>query len=49
MHQLLNAPTAGTQTTQLPRNEVEIQAAPLPTPEEPSQQFMMKVHIRRKS
>ena len=34
-----NAPTAETQTTQPPRNEVESQAAPLPTPEEPSQQF----------
>jgi len=32
-----NAPTTETQTTQPPRNEVESQAAPLPTPEEPSQ------------
>jgi len=32
-----NAPTAETHTTQPPRNEVESQAAPLPTPEEPSQ------------
>jgi len=30
-----NAPTAETQTTQPPTNEVESQAAPLPTPEEP--------------
>jgi len=30
-----NAPTAETQTTQSPRNEVESQATPLPTPEEP--------------
>jgi len=43
-----NAPTAETQTTQPPRNEVESQAAPLPTPEEPSQQFMMKLQIRRR-
>jgi len=27
-----NAPTAKTQTTQPPRNEVESQATPLPTP-----------------
>ena len=32
-----NAPTAETQTTQPPRNEVESQATPIPTPEEPSQ------------
>ena len=38
-----NAPTAETQTTQLPSNEVESQATPLPTPEEPSQQFRMKL------
>ena len=44
-----NAPTAETQTTQPPRNEVESQAASLPTPEEPSQQFRMKLHIRRMS
>ncbi|QCD84228.1 hypothetical protein DEO72_LG2g4578 [Vigna unguiculata] len=31
-----NAPTAETQTTQPPRNEVESQATPLPTLEEPS-------------
>ena len=43
-----NAPTAETPTTQPPRNEVESQAAPLPTPDEPSQQFMMKLHIRRR-
>jgi len=38
-----NAPTAETQTTQPPRNEVESQAAPLPTLEEPSQQVRMKL------
>ena len=43
-----NAPTAETQTTQPPRNEVDSQAAPLPTPEELSQQFMMKLQIRRR-
>jgi len=43
-----NAPTAETQTTQPPMNEVESQAAPLPTPEEPSQQFTMKLQIRRR-
>ena len=43
-----NAPTLETQTTQPPRNEVESQAAPLPTPEEPSQQFRMKLQIRRR-
>ena len=43
-----NAPTAETQTTQPPRNEVESQAAPLHTPEEPSQQFRMKLQIRRR-
>jgi len=43
-----NAPTAETQTTQPPRNEVKSQAAPLPTPEEPSQEFRMKLHIRRR-
>ena len=43
-----NAPIAETQTTQPPRNEVESQAAPLPTPEEPSQQFRMKLQIRRR-
>jgi len=32
-----NAPTVETQTTQPPRNEVESQAVPLPTPKEPSQ------------
>jgi len=32
-----NAPIVETQTTQPPRNEVESQSAPLPTPEEPSQ------------
>ena len=42
-----NAPTVETQTTQ-PRNKVESQAAPLPTPEEPSQQFRMKLQIRRR-
>jgi len=31
-----NTPIAETQTTQPPRNEVESQIAPLPTPEEPS-------------
>jgi len=44
-----NAPTVETQTTQPPRNEVESQAASLPTPEEPSQQFRMKLKIRRRS
>ena len=43
-----NAPTAETQTTQPPRNEVESQATPLPTPEEPSQQFRMKLQTRRR-
>jgi len=43
-----NAPTTETQTTQPPRNEVESQATPLPTPEKPSQQFMMKLQIRRR-
>jgi len=43
-----NAQTAETQTTQPPRNEVESQATPLPTPEEPSQQFRMKLQIRRR-
>jgi len=43
-----NAPTAKTQTTQPPRNEVESQATPLPTPEKPSQQFRMKLQIRRR-
>ena len=43
-----NALTAETQTTQPPRNEVESQAAPLPTPEEPSQQFRMKLQIKRR-
>ena len=43
-----NAPIAETQTTQPPRNEVESQAAPLPTPEELSQQFRMKLQIRRR-
>ena len=43
-----NATIAETQTTQQPRNEVESQATPLPTPEEPSQQFMMKLQIRRR-
>jgi len=38
-----NAPIAETQTTQPAKNEVESQAAPLPTPEEPSQQFRMKL------
>jgi len=28
---------------------VKSQAAPLPTPEEPSQQFRMKLQIRRRS
>ena len=41
-----NAPE--TQTTQLPRNEVESQVAPLPTSEEPSPQFRMKLHIKRR-
>ena len=53
MHQLPetaeNAPTTETQTTQPPRKEVESQATPLPTPEEPSQQFRMNLHIRRRS
>ena len=40
-----NAQIAETQTTQPPRNEVESQAAPLTTPEEPSQQFRMKLQI----
>jgi len=31
-----NAPTAEIQTTQPPRNEMESQATPLPTPEEPA-------------
>jgi len=43
-----HAPTAETQTTQPPRNEVESQTTPLPTPEEPSQQFRMKLQIRRR-
>ena len=43
-----NVPTAETQTTQSPRNELESQTAPLPTREEPSQQFMMKLQIRRR-
>ena len=44
-----NAPTAETQTTQPPRNEVvESQATPLPTLEEPSQQFRMKLQIWRR-
>jgi len=43
-----NASTTETQTTQPPRDEVESQAAPLPTPEEPSQQFRMKLQIRRR-
>jgi len=43
-----NAQIAETQTTQPPRNEVESQAAPLHTPEEPSQQFRMKLQIRRR-
>ncbi|QCE01377.1 hypothetical protein DEO72_LG7g2674 [Vigna unguiculata] len=43
-----NAPTAETQTTQPPRNEVESQATSLPTPEEPFQQFKMKLQIRRR-
>jgi len=44
-----NAPTVETQRTQPPpRNEVESQAVPLPTPEEPSQQFRIKLQIRRK-
>ncbi|QCD90202.1 hypothetical protein DEO72_LG4g1157 [Vigna unguiculata] len=42
-----NAPK--TQTTQPPRNEVESQVAPLPTSEEPSSQFRMKLHIKRMS
>jgi len=44
MHKL----PAETQTTQPPKNEVESQAAPLLTPEESSQQFMMKLQIRRR-
>ena len=40
-----NAPTAETQTTQPPRNEMESQATPLPTPEKP---FRMKLQIRRR-
>jgi len=43
-----NASTAATQTTQPPRNEVGSQATPLPTPEEPPQQFRMKLQIRRR-
>ena len=43
-----NAPTAETQTTQPPRNELESQETPLPTLEEPSQQFRMKLKIRRR-
>ncbi|QCE04918.1 hypothetical protein DEO72_LG8g2960 [Vigna unguiculata] len=43
-----NAPISETQTTQPPRNEVESQAASLPTPEEPSQQIRMKLQIRRR-
>jgi len=43
-----NAPTVKTQTTQPPKNEVESQAAPLPTLEEPSQQFRIKLQIRRR-
>ena len=43
-----NAPTTKTQTTQPPRNEVESQATPLPTPEEPYQQFRMKLQTRRR-
>jgi len=43
-----NAPTAETQTTQPPRNGVDSQTAPLPTPEESSQQFRMKLQIRRR-
>jgi len=43
-----NASMAETQTTQPPRNEVESQATPLPTPEKPSQQFRMKLQIRRR-
>jgi len=43
-----NAPTAETQITQPPRNEVESQVTPLPTPEEPSQRFRMKLQIRRR-
>jgi len=43
-----NEPTAETQTTQPPRNEVESQATPLPTPEKPSHQFRMKLQIRRR-
>ena len=43
-----NAPTVETQTTQPPMNEVESQVAPLPTPKEPSQQFRMKLQIRRR-
>jgi len=43
-----NAPIVETQTTQPPRNEVKSQAAPLPAPDEPSQQFRMKLQIRRR-
>ena len=43
-----NAPTTETQTTQPPRNEVESQATSLPAPNEPSQQFRMKLQIRRR-
>jgi len=43
-----NAPTAETQTTQPLMNEAESQATPLPTPEEPYQQFRMKLQIRRR-
>jgi len=43
-----NASTAETPTTQPPRNEVESQAAPLPALDEPSQQFRMKLQIRRR-
>jgi len=39
-----NAPT----TEKAPITEVESQATPLSTPEEPSQQFRMKLHIRRR-
>ena len=44
-----NAPTAETQTIQPPRNEVESSATSLPAPDEPSQQFRMKLHIMRRS
>ena len=43
-----NAPTAETPTTHPPRNEVESQAAPLPAPNKPSQQFRMKLQIMRR-